>query len=75
MSRSGFALFGDPIFKIELLAYDFKSLIENFAGSPIRSGPDGQVDHALLFRLQLNCRHAASPFNECQASVIPATVR
>jgi hypothetical protein len=45
-----------PVFKIELLANDLESLIEDFAGVPIRARLDGQVDHTLLFGFQVN-RH------------------
>src|SRR5271167_1273481 len=51
------ALTEHPILKIKLLADNLESLIEDFAGILIRAGPEGQVDHALLFRLQVN-RHA-----------------
>jgi hypothetical protein len=45
-----------PVFKIELLANDLESLIEDFAGVPIRARLDGQVEHTLLFGFQVN-RH------------------
>ena len=48
------ALFEHPVFQIELLAKDLKSLIENLGGIPIRPGLNGQVDDALLLRLQVD---------------------
>jgi hypothetical protein len=54
------ALFEHPVFQIELLADDLKGLVENLAGVTIRPGADSQVDHALLFRFQVDC-HGVSP--------------
>ena len=54
MGGDGFALSKHPVFKIELLADDLKSLIENLAGALIRPRPHGKVDHALLFRFQID---------------------
>jgi hypothetical protein len=44
----------DPVFQIELLADDLKSLIENLAGIPIRAGLDPQLNDALLFGFEVN---------------------
>src|ERR1700687_3830303 len=52
-----------PVFEIELLADDFESLIEDFAGVLICARLDGQVDHTLLFGFQVN-RHGC--FLYCQ---------
>jgi hypothetical protein len=54
MGGDGLALFKHPVFKIELFADDLKGPIENLAGVPISSGPDSQIDHALLLRLQVD---------------------
>ncbi len=54
MRGDGFALIEHPIFKIELLADDLKSLIENLAGIPIRAGTDRQVNDPLLFGFEVN---------------------
>jgi hypothetical protein len=46
-----FALFEHPVLEIELFTDDCERLVQDLAGIPIRAGPDGQVDHALLFGL------------------------
>jgi hypothetical protein len=45
------ALFGHPVFELKLLADNLERLVQYLAGVLIRAGPDGQVDHALLFRI------------------------
>jgi hypothetical protein len=60
MARDSLALFEHPVFQIELLADDLKSLIENLAGILIRAGPDRPVDDALLFGFEVNGHGVAS---------------
>jgi hypothetical protein len=54
MGGDVFALVRHPVFKIEVFADDLKGLIQNLAGVPISSGPEGQIDHALVVRLQVD---------------------
>src|SRR5271157_1451218 len=54
------ALLKHPVFKIEVLADNLESLVKDFPGILISAGPDGQVNHALLFGFQVN-RHGCPP--------------
>src|SRR5580693_1731934 len=63
-------MFQHPVFKIELLADSLEGLIENLAWVLIRSGPDRQVDDALLFGFQVN-RHGSSEDSSFAAARLP----
>src|ERR1039457_276498 len=67
MGRYGCALFEHPVFAIELFADDLERLVQDLAGIPIRARPEGQVDHALLFRFQVN-RHWGLLFSSYPAA-------
>ena len=56
LGGDGLTLFEHPVLKIELLANDLKSLIENLSWVLIRARPHRQIDYALLFGFQVN-RH------------------
>ena len=55
------ALFDHPVFKFELLTDNLEGLVQDLARVLIGARPDGQVDHALVFRFQVD-RHEALPW-------------
>src|ERR1019366_5392575 len=57
------ALFGHSVFELKLLADNLERLVQDLAGILTRAGPDCQVDHALLFRFQVN-RHEGLQFSK-----------
>jgi len=55
------AMFQHPVFKIQLLADNLERLIEHLARVTVGASSDRQVEHALLFRFQVN-RHGRISF-------------
>jgi hypothetical protein len=68
MSGYRVALFDHPVFELKLLADYLEGLIQDLVRVLICAGPDGQVNHALLLRFQIN-RHEASCFERSLAAL------
>jgi hypothetical protein len=60
VGRDGFALLKHPVVEVKLLPDDLEGLIENLIGTLVCTGASGQIDHALLFGLQVN-HHGTLP--------------
>lgn len=69
MRGNRLALFEHPFFKIKLLANDLECLGEDLAGILIRTRSDREVQHALLFGVQLDC-HGAYLYRVALRSVL-----